>query len=80
MATKKAAKKSSKKSAKKSSKKSSRTSSKGLSNLLAFKIDWIKDPMPDLRRFLDRDAIRQLDALKGEFGRRVSAILKSGQR
>lgn len=50
------------------------------SQILKFKIDWIKDPMPDLRKVLDRNAIRQLDALKKEFGTRVNTIIKSGQR
>ena len=70
-----------KKSAKKSSKKPSASASASANaSLLRFKIDWVKDPMPDLRRFLDRTAIRELDALKKEFGTRVNAILKSGQR
>jgi uncharacterized Ntn-hydrolase superfamily protein len=71
MATKKAA--TTKKSA---AKKSSAT----LNPRLIFKIDWVKDPMPELRRILDVSAIRQLEAAKKDFGNRVNEILKSGQR
>jgi hypothetical protein len=49
-------------------------------SILKFKIDWVKDPMPDLRKVLDRAAIQKLDALKKDFGAKVNAIIKSGQR
>ncbi len=76
MATKKKATK--KKAAKKSAKKKAgkKASGSALSQLLKFKIDWIKDPVPIFRQFLDRDALKQLDAAKREFANRVDQILK----
>ncbi|MEP6569835.1 MAG: hypothetical protein ABJC10_08680 [Acidobacteriota bacterium] len=65
---------------KKSAKKSAKKSTKVTASALRFRIDWIKDPMPDLRKVLDRTAIQRLDALKKEFGVKVGAIIKSGQR
>ena len=47
---------------------------------LRFKIDWVKDPMPDLRRVLDRASIQKLAALKKDFAAKANAIIKSGQR
>ena len=67
MATKKAAKKSAKKSGSKSAAKASP---------LLFKIDWVKDPMPDLRRFLDVAALKRIAAAKAEFGAKINEILK----
>ena len=75
MATKKAAKKSTKKSAKKSGSKSAL-----LNKNLLFKIDWVKDPMPDLRRFLDQVALKRLADAKADFAAKVNEILKTGQR
>ena len=49
-------------------------------SILKFKIDWVKDPMPDLRQVLDRASIQKLDALKKDFATKVNAILRSGQR
>ncbi|MGH9931641.1 MAG: hypothetical protein ACREA9_20750 [Pyrinomonadaceae bacterium] len=62
---------------KKSAKKSS---AKVSASALRFKIDWIKDPMPDLRKVLDRTSIQRLAALKKDFATKANAIIKSGQR
>ena len=74
MPTKKAAKKSGTK------KSSAPVTSPTISKRLIFKIDWVKDPMPELRRILDVSAIKQLEAAKRDFGNRVNEIFKSGQR
>ena len=71
MATKKAAKKSAKKSGSKSA---------SINKNLLFKIDWVKDPMPDLRRFLDQTALKRIAAAKAEFGAKINEILKTGGR
>ena len=49
---------------------------KALPTVLKFKIEWIKDPIPDLRKILDRVQLRQLEAAKKDFGKRVNEILK----
>ena len=60
-------------------KKAAKKSSAKLSKALVFKIDWVKDPMPQLRRLLDASALRQIEAAKKDFGNRVNEILKSAQ-
>lgn len=51
----------------------------GLSSILHFKIDWIKDPVPIFRRFLDPAVVRELDLAKNDFKNRINGIL-SGAR
>ena len=61
-------------------KKAAKKSSATINKRLVFKIDWVKDPGPELRKVLDVSAIKQLEAAKKDFGNRVNEILKSGQR
>ncbi len=46
-----------------------------LNSILNFKIDWIKDPVPIFRRFLNPEVLRELELAKQEFKDRVNGIL-----
>ncbi len=51
----------------------------GLSSILNFKIDWIKDPVPIFRRFLDPAIVRELESAKDQFKDRVNGILRGAR-
>lgn len=46
-----------------------------INSILNFKIDWIKDPVPIFRRFLNPEVLRELELAKNEFKDRVNGIL-----
>jgi hypothetical protein len=51
-----------------------------INQLLKFKIDWIKDPVPIFRQHLDRDTLKQIAQAKKEFGIQIDTIVKNRQR
>lgn len=51
-----------------------------INSLLKFKIDWIKDPVPEFRKHLDRDSLRQIAQAKKEFGEQINAIVRNRPR
>lgn len=55
------------------------TKKAGLNSILNFKIDWIKDPVPIFRRFLDPSVLRQLEVAKNEFKDRINGILRGAR-
>lgn len=50
-----------------------------INNLLKFKIDWIKDPVPIFRQHLDRGTLKQIAQAKTEFGKQINTIVKNRQ-
>ena len=44
--------------------------------LLKFKIDWIKDPVPPFKKFLDKPTLKQIELAKVGFGKQIDAIVK----
>ena len=50
-----------------------------INNLLKFKIDWIKDPVPVFRRYLDSVTLKQIAQAKTEFGKQINTIVKNRQ-
>jgi len=50
-----------------------------INQLLKFKIDWIKDPVPIFRQHLDRDTLKQIAQAKKEFGQQIDTIVKNRQ-
>jgi|WetSurMetagenome_2_1015567.scaffolds.fasta_scaffold19101_3 hypothetical protein len=46
--------------------------------LLKFKIDWIKDPVPPFRKYLDAAALKQIEQAKIAFGKQVNQIVGEG--
>jgi hypothetical protein len=53
-----------------------------INRLLKFKLDWIKDPVPPFRRYLDAATRRQIAQAKVAFGKEIDQIVKnrSGER
>ena len=51
-----------------------------INSLLKFKIDWIKDPVPEFRKYLDRASLTQIARAKKEFGEQINAIVKNRQQ
>lgn len=43
---------------------------------LKFRIEWIKDPVPPFRKFLDEAALKRIDRAKVAFGKEIDAIVK----
>jgi hypothetical protein len=50
-----------------------------INNLLKFKIDWIKDPVPVFRQHLDKATLKQIAQAKAEFGKQINTIVKNRQ-
>ena len=50
-----------------------------INSLLKFKIDWIKDPVPVFRRYLDRASLKQVAQAKADFGKQINSIVKNRQ-
>jgi hypothetical protein len=46
-----------------------------IERLLKFKIDWIKDPVPPFRKYLDAATLRQIKAAKTAFGQEIDQIV-----
>ncbi|MDQ6652066.1 MAG: hypothetical protein M3Y84_04905 [Acidobacteriota bacterium] len=51
----------------------------GLNSILNFKIDWIKDPVPIFRRFLDPGTVKELESAKDQFKDRINGILRGAR-
>lgn len=46
-----------------------------VAKLLKFKIDWIKDPVPPFRKYLDAATLKQISQAKVAFGKQVDQIV-----
>jgi hypothetical protein len=51
-----------------------------ISRLLKFKIDWIKDPVPPFRKYLDVATLKRLAEAKVAFGKEINQIVMNGLR
>ena len=49
-----------------------------ISRLLKFKLDWIKDPVPPFRRYLDAGTRKQITQAKVAFGKEIDQIVNNG--
>ena len=48
-----------------------------INQLLKFNPDWIKDPVPPFRKYLDRATLRKIAQAKAAFGKEINAIVRS---
>ena len=48
-----------------------------INSLLKFKLDWIKDPVPPFRRYLERTTLRKITQAKANFGKQINTIVKN---
>ncbi len=49
-----------------------------INKLLKFKIDWIKDPVPPFRKYLDAATLKQIAQAKVAFGKQIDQIVTQG--
>ena len=48
-----------------------------INQLLKFKLDWIKDPVPIFRQHLDPGTLKQIAQAKKEFGKEIDTIVRN---
>ena len=48
-----------------------------INRLLKFKLDWIKDPVPPFRRYVDAATRRKIAQAKVAFGKGIDQIVKN---
>ena len=51
-----------------------------INKLLRFRPEWIKDPVPTFRKFLDRASLKQVNQAKAAFTKEVKAIVRNRQK
>jgi len=51
-----------------------------INSKLKFRPGWIKDPVPDFRRLLDRSSLKQVTQAKAAFVKQINNIVKNRQR
>jgi hypothetical protein len=51
-----------------------------IAKILKFKIDWIKDPVPPFKKYLDPAALRQIKDAKAAFAKQIDQIVAEGIR
>jgi hypothetical protein len=49
-----------------------------ITRLLKFKVEWIKDPPPPFRQYLDAAALKQIAQAKVDFGKQINQIVADG--
>jgi hypothetical protein len=49
-----------------------------IARLLKFKLDWIKDPVPPFKKYLDAATLKQIDQAKVAFGKQINQIVMEG--
>lgn len=50
-----------------------------INKLLKFNPDWIKDPVPPFRKYLDRATLQKIERAKVAFGKEINSIVRSRQ-
>lgn len=51
-----------------------------INKLLKFNPDWIKDPVPPFRKYLDRATLQKISQAKAAFGKEINNIVRSRQQ
>jgi hypothetical protein len=51
-----------------------------INKVLRFRPEWIKDPVPTFRKFLDRASLKQVKSAKAAFTKEIKAIVKSRKK
>jgi hypothetical protein len=51
-----------------------------INNLLKFRPEWIKDPVPPFRQHLDRATLQKIARAKTAFAREINSIVRSRAR